>query len=108
MTPGRILFVGLLLLAGLLFVLNPGPDRFQEYLQEEAAERAGRRGSTGFLNERLGRVAGGLADDAFEREDLYLASIYEADLNGRMPGGEWRYLGVAGWFFVLDSPVDEE
>ncbi|WP_412069361.1 hypothetical protein [Rubrivirga sp. IMCC43871] len=108
MTPGRIFFVGLLLIAGLLFWLNPGPDRFQQYIQEAAAQRAGGLGSTSFLNERLGRVAGGIASDTFDREDLYLASIYEADLNGRMPGGEWRFLGIAGWFFVLESPLDED
>ncbi len=108
MSPGRILFVGLLLLVGLLYVLNPDVDRFQEYIQEETAKRAGGLGTTSFLNERLGRAAGEIASDAFDRENLYLASIYEADLNGRMPGGEWRFLGIAGWFFVLDSPLDED
>ncbi len=109
MTPGRVLLVGLLLAAGLLYVLNPGPEAFREFLTAEAAQRASGdadSGVTDFLADRLGRRAGSLASDLFEREDYYLASVYTADLNGRIPGGEWRYLGIAGWFTPLDPPGD--
>lgn len=113
MTPGRVLFVGLLLVAGVLYLLNPGPEAFREYLEAEATARArAEAGETGdrvsdFLGTRLGRRVSQLASDAFERENYYVASVYRADLNGRFPGGEWTFLGVAGWFTPLERPFDE-
>ena len=118
MTPSRILFLGLLIVAGVLYVLNPGPEKFREFLQEEMAARAEAearaageqvagsigRDVGGFLAGRLGRQAGDLAADAFGREDYYLASVYTADLNGRQPGGAWKFLGIAGWFVPLEQP----
>lgn len=118
MTPFRILFVGLLLVAGLLYVLNPGPEQFRVFLTEELTmqaeqrardageEVAGRFGGkvAGVIARRLGREAGDLASEAFTRDDYYVASVYRVDLNGRRPGGEWRFLGVAGQFFPLEEP----
>jgi hypothetical protein len=118
MTPFRVLVLGLLVIAGVLYVLNPGPEKFREFLQEELAaqaeERARRVGEgvggdaggdvAGFIAGRLGRQAGDLASDAFQREDYHLASIYTADLNGRRPGGAWKFLGIAGWFVPLEQP----
>ena len=118
MTPFRILLVGLVLIAGLLFALNPGPDAFREFLTEELAvqaerearaageEVAGRFGGrvAGVLARRLGRDAGDLASNAFDREDYYVASVYRVDVNGRRPGGEWAFLGIANQFFPLESP----
>lgn len=118
MTPFRILLFGLILVAGVLYVLNPGPEKFKEFLQVELAEQASARARaagesvageaggaiTGFLADRLGRRAGSLASDAFTREDYKVASVYTADLNGRQPGGAWRFLGIAGWFVPLERP----
>ena len=118
MTPGRILLLGLLLVAGVLYVLNPGPEKFREFLTVELAEQAEARAreagegvaggaggaAAGFIAERLGRRAGDLASDAFEREDYHVASVYTADLNGRSPGGAWKFLGIAGWFFPIERP----
>ena len=112
MTPGRVLLVGLVLVAGLLYVLNPGPDAFREFLRAEAAERARQEGKEGgnnvtdFLDDRLGRRAGRVATDDFEREDYHVASVYRVDLNGRYPGGEWAYLGIAGWFTPIERPPE--
>ena len=110
MTPGRVLLIGLVLVAGLLFVLNPGPAAFQEFLRAEAAERARQQGTdsgnevTDFLDDRLGRRTGRVVANEFEREDYYVASVYRVDLNGRFPGGEWAYLGIAGWFTPIEQP----
>lgn len=118
MTPFRVLLVGLLAVSALLFVLNPGPEKFKEFLQEELAKQAEERARaagqevagemggavTGFLADRLGRRAGSIASDAFGRQDYKLASIYTADLNGRQPGGAWKFLGIAGWFVPLEKP----
>lgn len=118
MTPSRILLVGLVLVAGLLFALNPGPDEFRVFLTEELAQQAeqrardagedvaGRFGGAvaGVLARRLGQEAGDLTSAAFERDDYYVASVYHVDVNGRRPGGEWSFLGVAGQFFPMETP----
>lgn len=122
MTPGRVLLLGLLLVAGALYVLNPGPEKFKEFLRVELAAQAEARAraageeiagnvggaAAGFLAERLGRRAGDIASDAFEREDYYVASVYTADLNGRSPGGAWKFLGIAGWFFPIEQPETDD
>ena len=118
MTPFRILLLGLILVAGILYVLNPGPEKFREFLEVELAQQAEARAraageqvggevggaAAGFLADRLGRRAGNLASNAFEREDYKVASVYTADLNGRQPGGAWKFLGIAGWFVPLERP----
>lgn len=117
MTPFRVFVLGLLVIAGVLFALNPGPEKFRAFLQERMAEQAESRareageqvggsiggGVGGFLAQRLGRRGGDLAADLFEREDYYIASVYAVDLNGRQPGGEVSFLGIAGWFFPLEE-----
>ena len=118
MTPFRVLFLGLLVLAGILYVLKPGPDKFKEFLREEIAEQAETRAReagqaaggdlggdvAGVIADRLGRRAGDMASDAFMRDNYYVASVYTADLNGRRPGGAWKFLGIAGWFLPLERP----
>ena len=118
MTPSRLLLFGLLVVGVVLYALNPGPTRFNEFLQDEmaararaAAEQAGGtaagpvgEGVAGFLADRLGRAAGEAASTAFERDDYYVASVYRVDLNGRRPGGEVEFLGIANQFFPLKMP----
>ena len=115
MTPFRILFAGLLIVGTMLYVLNPGPEKFEEFLRIDMAERAqaaaeatgagniaGGMGS--FLANRLGREVGGAASQAFEREDYHVASVYRVDLNADRPGGEWAFLGIANWFIPIEQP----
>ena len=114
MTPFRVFLGGLFLVAILLYILNPGPEKFKLFIQEEMAERAAAEagavdgGLFGDVAEvvarRVGRAAGGIASDAFERDNYYLASVYHFDMNGRSPGGEWEFLGIASWFIPLDTP----
>ena len=118
MSAGRILFVGLILVVTALYFLNPGPAKFEEFLQKEggqyAADAAGDigeqvAGGTGrdvasWLAERVGREVAGQASRAFERENYHVASLYTTDLNGRRPGGEWTFLGIANVFFPIEKP----
>ncbi len=117
MTPFRILLVALIVVAGLCFVLNPGEEKFQEFMEVEMAQRAAREaqgavegiaGNTagdvaGFLAGRLGRDVGGVASAAFKRDNYYLASVYRSDLNGSRKGGEVEFLGIANWFIPLKT-----
>lgn len=118
MTPGRILFFGLVAVGVLLYALNPGPEKFEVFLREEAArqaEEAARAAGTAaggnvvggvgaFIAQRLGREVGGAAAQAFERENYHVASVYRIDLNGPPPGGEWAFLGIANAFIPIETP----
>lgn len=118
MSGSRVLLFGLLVIGVVLYALNPGPTRFNEFMQDEMARRAeeaarqaggtvaGRMGEgvAGFLADRLGRAAGDAVSTAFERDDYYVASVYRVDLNGRRPGGEVEFLGIANQFFPLKMP----
>ena len=113
MTPFRVFLGGLFLLAILLYVLNPGPDTFKRFIQEEVADRAAEEAGeapglfgdvASVVARRIGREAGGMASDAFERDNYHLASVYHFDMNGRSPGGEWKFLGIANWFIPLETP----
>jgi hypothetical protein len=114
MTPFRVLLGGLMLVAVILTALNPGEEAFKEFLQEKlAAEAAGRAaeatgnvtgGVADFLADRLGRAVGEYASQAFERDDYYVCSVYRIDVNGREPGGEIEFLGIANKFFPLKMP----
>ena len=114
MTPFRILVGGLLLVAVVLAALNPGPDKFTDFLQKTIAARAAEEagavtgglgsGVTDFLADRIGRAVGDLASQAFERDNYTVWSVYRVDLNGRQPGGEVEFLGIANSFIPLKMP----
>ena len=114
MSPFRILVGGLMLVAVVLAVLNPGPDKFKAFLQDTLADRAADRvadatgniggGVADFLADRIGREVGGLASQAFERDNYYVWSVYRVDLNGRQADGEVEFLGIANSFIPLKLP----
>lgn len=118
MTSGRILFLGFILVVTALYFLNPGPAQFEKFIVREggqyAADAAGDVGEAvagangrdvaSWLAERVGREVAGEAAQAFERENYHVASTYSIDLNGRRPGGEWTFLGVANVFFPIEKP----
>ena len=118
MTSGRILFLGTILVVTALYFLNPGPEKFEDFLRKEggeyAAEQAGDAGeavagATGrdvasWLAERVGREVAGEASRAFERDNYHVASVYHVDFNGRAPGGEWEFLGIANVFLPITTP----
>jgi hypothetical protein len=118
MTPLRILFFGLLALGVMLYVLNPGPEKFERFIRQDLAERAeaaAREAAGGegadigggmgtFLAERIGREIGAASSHTFDRTDYYVASVYRVDLNGPQDGGAWAFLGVANWFIPVEQP----
>lgn len=117
-------FVLPVLIGTLVLVLwwfNPSQDQFKDFLGEEVSARMGQAAedagsATGFLTERLGRAAGDAAGraigrgaaDQFERNSYGVASTYTLDLNGRRPGGEWQFLGIAGQFVPTKTPENLE
>ena len=116
----RILLIGLFAVGVVLYVLNPGPEKFDRFLRIDVAERAeeSARAETGgpdihggmsaFLNNRIGREVEGAPTHAFDREQYYVASVYRVDLTPGREGGRWAYLGVANWFVPVEQPEAEE
>ena len=113
MTPFRILSVGLLGVALMLYALNPGPEAFERFLRIDTAERAEAAAHGGadisggmgtFLANRVGREIGGEATHVFDRDDYYVASVYRIDLDPARPGGDWAFLGIANWFVPIEQP----
>lgn len=115
----RILLIGLFAVGVVLYVLNPGPDKFERFLQIDQTERAeeAARAETGgpdihggmsaFLNNRIGREVDAAPAHAFDREQYYVASLYRVDLTPGRAGGDWAYLGVANWFVPVEQPEVE-
>jgi len=106
----RIGLVLLLTVAGVLYLYNPKPRAFEEYVRNRAAEH---------LQQELGSSAVGrafadagadlaavLARKAARRDNYYLWSIYTVDPDG--DDGEkdyWRFLGIGSQFFLIERPV---
>ena len=97
MTPLRILFAGLLAVGTMLYVLNPGPETFEDFFRLDTAERAEAAARAGdstlaampsrvFLADRTGRAVSDAADVGFERTDYHVASLYRVDLNADQRG----------------------
>lgn len=105
----RIGLVLLLTIAGVLYLYNPSPRDFQEYVQNQTSKH---------LQQTLGRSAIGrafadagadltavLARKSARRDNYYLWSIYTVDPDG--DDGEqdyWRFLGIGGQFFLIERP----
>ena len=71
--------------------------------RDAAARAEGSDTVSRFLQGRTGRKTAQTLGENAEHENYYLATVYTIDMNGRMPGGEQRYLGIAGWFTPLES-----
>ncbi|PSQ71246.1 MAG: hypothetical protein BRD38_02850 [Bacteroidetes bacterium QH_9_67_14] len=112
-------FSGLLLLLvciGLvvLAVMNPQPDDFQRFvdeqlearLQTEVRKRAGGDSALGGLIAGTGAgIASRYVDRATSRDNYVVASTYTVDLDGANASElEWKFLGVAGRFVPLETP----
>ena len=115
MTPLRILFAGLFAAGVMLYVLNPRAEAFAAFYRldhaerAEAAARAADSTRTGtshvFLADRTGRAIGDGEDVPFDRTNYHLGSLYRVDVNADQAGGEWTFLGVAGWFVPVEQPA---
>ena len=98
---------------GTLALFNPDEEAFETFVRERTQDvvtEHARSAAGSLLGSAAGalgaEVAGALAGGAVERSSYVAFSVYTLDLNGpREPGGEWRFLGVAGQFFELERPA---
>jgi hypothetical protein len=112
-------FSGLLLLLVcigivVLAVMNPQPDDFQQFVEEqlearlqtEVRKRAGGDSAMGGLIAGTGAsITSRYVDRATNRDNYVVASTYTVDLDGANASElEWKFLGVAGRFVPLETP----
>jgi hypothetical protein len=112
-------FSGLLLLLVcigivVLAVMNPQPDDFQQFVEEqlearlqtEVRKRAGSDSAMGGLIAGTGAsITSRYVDRATNRDNYVVASTYTVDLDGANASElEWKFLGVAGRFVPLETP----
>jgi hypothetical protein len=99
--------VGFVLVAGLLFFVNPGMDDFTTYFKTYSAERIEQETGGGLLGRVLGGAGSELlaagVEDVTTRRSYIVCSTYDVDPDGD-DVSEYRYLGIAGWFITLREP----
>ncbi|NNF58993.1 MAG: DUF4359 domain-containing protein [Rhodothermaceae bacterium] len=108
------------IVGGTLALFNPGQDDFTQFIRDRTRDVVGDAGRTaatelggdvaGALGGTAARslaseVVGALANNAVERKNYGLFSLYTLDFNGpRHDEGEWIFLGVGGQFFEMEKP----
>lgn len=101
----------LLLLAAVLFLLfltNPGPDEFEAFVDERVGEQIAAQNlpGGGILSELGGLAAGQLVRRYADRDNYLIFSVYTLDLDGRARDEQdWKFLGIATFFFELERPA---
>lgn len=99
-------------LGGLLFATNPGPESFESYIQHRVEEKmrqeGGSRGLGRLLTDLGSSIVGSLAARVSDRSNYRLFSIYSVDVGADGdPNDAWRFLGIGGRFIELSSPDSE-
>ncbi len=111
-SPGTLMRTLLAVLAMALIALawaNPDLDAFREYV-EARSERfllheTGDSAVGRALSGAGGALAGALAGHVAERRNYVVFSTYTLDFDSaEATEQEWRFVGVAGWFFETRRP----
>ncbi len=105
----RLTSILIIALLGVLVATNPGMDAFSEFVAEQSERILRRETGDSPLGRALAGAGAGLAgsyvERVTERRTYLLFSTYTIDLDGTTDESyEWRFLGVAGRFFELESP----
>lgn len=97
-----------ILLSILLVVLiatNPGPERFERFVEQRVAEAvAAEVPEAGPLGRLGGQLAGRLVRQNVERDNYVLFSVYTLRLPAAGIEQDWRFLGVGGFFVETQRP----
>ena len=106
----RILSLLIIVGAVVLAALNPGMSDFEDFAQEQSERLIRQETGDSELGKLLSGVgshlAGSYIDRITERQNYVLFSTYTVDLDGpEQSEEEWRFLGVADRFVVLEQPA---
>lgn len=105
----RFAILGIILLAALLAITNPGPSDYERFVDDVVAgilltEAASLPGGSG-LAALGGALASRLARRHTERDNYILFSIYTLDMGVvGLSEQEWRFLGIGTRFIELSRP----
>lgn len=107
----RLISLLVVVLLGVLVVTNPGMDAFSDFVAEQSERILQQETGDSPLGRALagagGGLAGSLVERVTERRTYLLFSTYTIDPGGTADdASEWRFLGIAGRFFELESPED--
>lgn len=105
----KTFFIVLVIVGALLAFTNPDKEDFRKHAEHVVAKELVNSAQPIPGGDILGRVggviAGELAADAFVRNNYFLFSTYELDLNSSGARvGKWKFLGIGTMFFELDRP----
>ncbi len=90
----KLLLLIVVLLAVAYFT-NPTLEDYSDFIAEDFNEES----DDSIFGEEVGNLVGNLiAENATDREDYYIFSIYESDLMVE----DVRYIGIFGMFFELE------
>lgn len=106
----RTALVVLLLVAIALAWTNPEMDDFTVFAQAQSErlllQEAGEGAFGQFLSGLAGTLTGQYVDRITRRANYVVCSTYTIDLDGPdADAEEWRFLGIAGRFLVLEEPA---
>ncbi|HEX7069519.1 MAG TPA: DUF4359 domain-containing protein [Rhodothermales bacterium] len=92
-----------------LALFNPDMEDFQLFVETSAEELIREEVGEGLLSDALSTLGSGLigdhVDEITTRRNYIIFSTYTIDLDQEPESGdEWRFLGMAGQFLVLDRP----
>lgn len=100
---------GLLILAFVLFLFNPGMDDFSGFFKERSAQRIEQKTGGGVLGRVLGGAGSELVAAGVEnvttRRSYIVLSTYDVDPDSDGVS-EYRYVGVGGQFVALREPEE--
>jgi len=99
--------VAFLVIALVLFLMNPGMDDFTGFFKERSAERIEQKTGGGVLGRVLGGAGSELVAAGVEkvttRRSYVVLSTYDVDTDSDGVS-EYRYLGAVGQFITLREP----
>lgn len=99
--------VAFLVVALILFLMNPGMDDFTGFFKQRSAERIEQKTGGGVLGRVLGGAGSELVAAGVEkvttRRSYVVLSTYDVDTDSDGVS-EYRYLGAAGQFITLREP----
>jgi hypothetical protein len=99
--------LGLLILAVVMFIFNPGMEDFSSFFKERSAQRIEQETGGGVLGRVLGGAGSELVAAGVERvttrRSYVVLSTYDVDPDSDSVS-EYRYLGIGGQFITLREP----
>ncbi len=105
----RTLLLALTIIVIALAVFNPGMDKFEAFVRNRTELAIQEETGDTMLGRALSGAGAAIAEEyvsrVTDRKNYYVFSTYTIDLDSRSGQEQrWKFLGIAGQFFELESP----